>query len=530
MVQRTVRADLQAFGEALVEILMPKATFDPFKQDNDDVNETAREEKDRYSDTPLAAPDVGAPLQGNSADAGQENGAKSDDDEFTASIRAAAERYEVDLFASQQSFDKLCAKESTAFDDSCMTEEKSDKRGKSLIADLDTHQDTSWDCSTDHSLSFTSAKQFFTDERRQSIMKEDNEETAEKKVSEVFETARQSILNEPMHDAGVTDGISIPIRELAQRGDAGTVKTLVHIAAEDAVMAAGITPQSSNASLARGPLRTPMSTPDFSTPEHVRAMLVTEYNIKLCVQSTIAGGISQNSHETLLKIVEAAITLLRTGDHTIGIIHPRTGEFASFHELERAAPTPELCERFIVDITTNKQNIVDSFCFHLTTSHREFGEEPASGKICSHFGEHYTLFERALAMANVKLVRMACKERDYLTPANSSVISSTVPANPFIEDPVAMALSDATNNNPDPTLIKTDGSPSVSSQKSTISLSSTGSSSDSDVELTILPPAQKPPPRPSAKRPIRPRETRAMTLAARVPSGDDINSNSEDED
>ena len=109
MVQRTVRADLQAFGEALVEILMPKATFDPFKQDNDDVNETAREEKDRYSDTPLAAPDVGAPHQGNPADAGQENGAKSDDDEFTASIRAAAERYEVDLYASQQSFDKLCA-------------------------------------------------------------------------------------------------------------------------------------------------------------------------------------------------------------------------------------------------------------------------------------------------------------------------------------------------------------------------------------------------------------------------------------
>jgi hypothetical protein len=133
-------------------------------------------------------------------------------------------------------------------------------------------------------------------------------------------------------------------------------------------------------------------------------------------------------------------------------------------------------------------------------------------------------------MANVKLVRMACKERDYLTPAKSSMISSTVPANPFIGDPVAMALSDATNNNPDPTLIKTDGSPSVSSQKSTISLSSTGSSSDSDVELTILPPAQKPPPRPSAKRPIRPRETRAMKLAARVASGDDINSNSEDED
>jgi hypothetical protein len=43
-------------------------------------------------------------------------------------------------------------------------------------------------------------------------MQEDSEETAEKKVSEVFETARQSILNEPMHDAGVTDGISIPIR------------------------------------------------------------------------------------------------------------------------------------------------------------------------------------------------------------------------------------------------------------------------------------------------------------------------------
>ena len=133
-------------------------------------------------------------------------------------------------------------------------------------------------------------------------------------------------------------------------------------------------------------------------------------------------------------------------------------------------------------------------------------------------------------MANVKLVWIVCKERDYLSPANSPVISSTVTDNPFIKEPVAMAPSKASNNKPDPTLIKTDGSPSASSQKGTISLSSTGSSSDSDIELTILPPAQKPPPRPSAKRPIRPRKTRAMTLAARVPSGNDINSNSEDED
>ena len=92
---------------------------------------------------------------------------------------------------------------------------------------------------------------------------------------------------------GVTDGIPIPIKEL------------VHKAAADTVKAAGITPQSSNASQLLGSLKTPMSTPDFD-----RALRVTEYNIKLRVQSTKAGGISQNSHEILLKIVEAEIILL----------------------------------------------------------------------------------------------------------------------------------------------------------------------------------------------------------------------------
>ena len=162
MVQRTVRADLQAFGEALAKILMPKATFDPFKQDNHDVNEVAKEDNDKDRVTLSAAPGTGAPIHGNLAAAGKEAEAKSEDDEFTASIRAAAEHYKTDLFASQQSFDRLCDKESTAFGDSCMTKEQSDKRGKSLVADLDTHQDTSWDCSIDHSLSFTPAKQSFT--------------------------------------------------------------------------------------------------------------------------------------------------------------------------------------------------------------------------------------------------------------------------------------------------------------------------------------------------------------------------------
>ena len=76
MVQRTVQADLQAFGEVLVEILMLKATFDPFKRNNNDVNEAAKEDKDRNSVTLLAAPDAGAPVQGNLAAARKKDGAK----------------------------------------------------------------------------------------------------------------------------------------------------------------------------------------------------------------------------------------------------------------------------------------------------------------------------------------------------------------------------------------------------------------------------------------------------------------------
>ena len=92
-----------------------------------------------------------------------------------------------------------------------------------------------------------------------------------------------------------------------------------------------------------------------------------------------------------------------------------------------------------------------------------------------------------------------------------------------------MAPSKASNNKPDPTLIKTDGSPSASSQKSTISLSSTGSSSDSDIELIILPLSQKPPLPPLAKRHISPCETRVMKPADNVTTGNDMNLNSEDE-
>ena len=133
-------------------------------------------------------------------------------------------------------------------------------------------------------------------------------------------------------------------------------------------------------------------------------------------------------------------------------------------------------------------------------------------------------------MANVKLVRMACNERDYLTPENSPMISTTVIDNPRIEETVATALSKATHNKSGSTLIKTDGSPSASSQKSTISLSSAGSSSDSDIDLTILPPAKMPHPHPLLKRHISPRRTRAMKLAATEDTGNDINSNSEDKD
>ena len=83
IVQRTVQAGLQAFGVALVEILMPKATFVPFKRDNDNVNEAAKEDKDRNSVTLLTALDACAPIQGTLAAAGKEDEAKSDDDEFT---------------------------------------------------------------------------------------------------------------------------------------------------------------------------------------------------------------------------------------------------------------------------------------------------------------------------------------------------------------------------------------------------------------------------------------------------------------
>ena len=92
MVQRTVRADLQAFGKALVEILMPQATFDPFKGDNNDDNETVKEDTKSDDVTLMEAPDAGAAIHGSLAIVGKEAEAKSDDDEFTESIRAAAEK------------------------------------------------------------------------------------------------------------------------------------------------------------------------------------------------------------------------------------------------------------------------------------------------------------------------------------------------------------------------------------------------------------------------------------------------------
>ena len=519
MVQRTVRADLQAFRKALVEILMPHAAFDPFKQDNNDGNATAKEDTTSDDVTLMKDAEAGAAIHGSIESVGKEAEAQSDDDddEFRASICAAAAQYEGTLFASKQSFDKLCDKGLSAFDDSCMTE---DNRGKSMIADLDNHHDTSWDCS----LSFTTAKQSSTDEKRQSIMKEDSERSAEKTAP----SARQSTLTGLTHDAGVENAVFIPIGELAQKEAAVPVKQLDCEAATETEKASDATPQASNAGRTSGSLQTSLSTPNFLTPEYVQTMRTTEYNIKLRVQSTVTGGIRQNSHETLLKIVEAAITLLRTGDHTIGIMHPRMGGYASF-DLEQAAPTPELCERFIIESTANKRNMGDSFCFHLITSHREFGEEPASGKIFSHFGEHYTVFEKALAMANVKLVRMTYNEHDYSTLENSPMISTTEIDNPSSDGTVATALSNATHDKSGSTLIKTDGSPSVSSQESTISISSAGSSSDSEIDLTLSP-AKKPHSRPSPRRSASPLRTRAMKLAAAENIGGDIHSNSEDGD
>jgi hypothetical protein len=208
-------------------------------------------------------------------------------------------------------------------------------------------------------------------------------------------------------------------------------------------------------------------------------------------------------------------------------MHPRTGGYASF-DLEQAAPTPELCEWFIVVSFANKRNIIDSFCFHLITSHREFGEEPASDKICSHFGEHYTVFEKALAMANVRLVRMTCNERNYSTLENSPMISTSEIDNPSSDGTVATALSNATHEKSGSTLVKRDGSPSVSSQESSISICSAGSSSDSEIDITLSL-AKKPNSRPPTRRPANPLRTRAMKLAAAENMGGDIHSNSEED-
>ena len=62
MVEQIVQADLQAFGEALVEILMPTAKFDPFKRDKDDINAAAKEDKDGNNVIPLAVPDASTPI------------------------------------------------------------------------------------------------------------------------------------------------------------------------------------------------------------------------------------------------------------------------------------------------------------------------------------------------------------------------------------------------------------------------------------------------------------------------------------
>ena len=320
MVQRTVRADLQVFGKALVEIFRPQATFDPFNQDNCDGNETTKEDTTSNDVTLPKVVEAGAANHGSMESAEEDAEAQSDDDddEFRANIRAAAALYETNLFASKQSFDNLCDKGLSEFEDSCMTE---DDRGKSMLADLDNHHDTSWDCS----LSFKTAKQSSADEKRQSITKEDSERSAEKTAP----PARQSTPAGLTH-AEVENAVLIPIGEPAQKEAAVQVKQLDCGMATDVGKASGSTPQASNVGRTSGSPQTPLSTPISSTPEYVQTMRTTEYNLKLRVQSTVIGGISQNSHETLLKIVEAAITLLRTRDHTIGIMHPWTDGYASF--------------------------------------------------------------------------------------------------------------------------------------------------------------------------------------------------------